>query len=128
MNQSAIFSKYYLATPVFGGLYFVTEVNLRISLPWDGNHLTYIYMAVCFVLGGLLIKKPLLLRVFTIFECSVNLLFLALSVYIPIVTVASDLENSEPIGLSIIGVIQFCLVACILLYGFYGNLHIKKNT
>lgn len=127
MGQT-FFSKYYLATPLFAALELYSGNSLRVRIPWEGEQYVYIYLAACFAIGGFFLRKPPHLNLFAIFESSINLMLLVLSVYVPIVMAGSDIENGVRAGPRAVDLIQFVLVGAVLLYGFYSNPLIARNA
>ena len=123
-----ILSKYYLATPAFMLVEWLAGLNLRVSIPWGGDLLTYLYMAACFVLGGFILKKPSYLNLFALIESSVNLFLLVLSVYLPIIAVTGGPGEAGTFTFGIAELIHFVIVGSILLYVFYSNPLMKNNV
>lgn len=122
-----LFKYYYLLTPIFFILDMYFGDNLRVELPWEVDYYAYIYMGVCFFLGGFLLKEELHLNIFAIVESSLNMLFLALSVFVPVVYRAADVENNN-FDFGVPEIIQFGVVSAVLLYGFYNNPFIKRKS
>jgi len=128
MIKGPILSKYYLATPVFILAELVAGMSLRVAIPWGGDYLIYLYMAVCFVLGGLVLKKQMHLNVFALLESSVNLFLLLLSVYLPVVALANNPQEAEAFKFGVVEIIHFGIVGSTLLYVFYNNPLFKENA
>jgi hypothetical protein len=126
MIKGQMLSKYYLATPVFILVELFVGMNFRVSIPWDGDYLIYLYLAICFILGGFILKKPNFLNLFALFESSVNLFLLLLSVYLPVFAMANRPEEAGAFKFGMVEVIHFAIVGAVLLYAFYSNPIIKK--
>ena len=126
--KTRVLSKYYLATPVFMLVEWLAGMDLRVSIPWGGELLTYLYMAVCFVLGGFILKNPGYLNLFALFESSVNLFLLVLSVYLPIIAVTGSPGEAGAFNFGIVELIHFVIVGSVLLYVFYSNPLMKKKA
>ena len=126
MNKTSILSKYFLISPLFILFELVLDLHIRVVLPWSGDYLTYIYLAVCFVFGVVL-KNQILLNLFALIESSVNIILLFKSVYIPVFTMAHNLDSADVIKIGIDNVIHFVIVGAVLLYAFYTNPLIKKS-
>lgn len=126
MIKDNLLSKYYLATPLFMLTEFVTSASLRVSIPWGGDYLLYLYMAVCFVIGGLVLTKQQQLNLFALVECSVNLFLLMLGFYLQIFIMARN--QGGGFNMDITDLIHLVIVGFVLLYTFYSNPIIKKKN
>jgi cytochrome c biogenesis factor len=126
MIKDNLLSKYYLATPLFMLAEFVAGASLRVSIPWGGDYLLYLYMAVCYVIGGLILTKKQQLNLFALIECSVNLFLLTLGFYLHIFIMARN--QGDGFNFDITDLIHLIIVGTVLLYTFYGNPIIKKKN
>lgn len=106
---------------------FVAGASLRVSIPWGEDYWLYLYMAVCFVVGGLVLSKQQQLHLFALIECSFNLFLLISSVYLPIFSMANRLDQTGGFNIEKSDLIHLVLVGAVLLYTFYHNPIIKKK-
>ncbi|HBH32539.1 MAG TPA: hypothetical protein DDX81_11710, partial [Desulfofustis sp.] len=83
---------YYYLTPIFILLYLFSNLNLRIVFPGDFPYLPYGYMIGCFIVGGFVLKSPIALSLFALFESAVNMLMLILSMLMPLWSVGNDID------------------------------------
>jgi len=127
MSKRHVLTKYYLATPVFLVIDLLLDQNYRVSIPWGADSFAYIYMALCFIVGGIILKNSSLLHYFTLIESSLNIFLLMLSVYLSIFALAGRSENGGPFTFGTEELIHFALVGSILLTTFYNNKLIRKK-
>ena len=128
MNKGNFISKYYLATPIFMLVELLIAPNVRVTIPWGESYFVYIYMGLCFGVGGFVLKKQTHINVFALFESSVNIFLLVLSIYLPIISIADNPESEVTFKFGVIEIVHFAIVAFTLLYVFYGNPLIRKNA
>lgn len=128
MIKVNILSKYYLLTPIFLLVELIWGMNLRVNLPWSGDYLIYLYMGICFVFGGFFLKKQAHLNIFALIESSVNIFMLFKSVYLPVFTMANNLDKAEGLKVGTDNIVHVIIVGFILLYAFYNNPLIKKKS
>lgn len=121
-----IFSLYYLITPLFLLIELVAGINIRVTLPWGSDFWVYIYLAACFVFGGFLLQKSFLQKYFALFESSFNILLLVMSIYVPLLY-WSDVPTETEFSLDKTSIVQFCIVAPMLLFSFYSNPLFKRK-
>jgi cytochrome c biogenesis factor len=126
MIKRNLLSKYYLATPIFMLIEFVAGASLRVSFPWGEDYMVYVYMTICFVIGGLVLTKQQHLNLFALVECSVNLFLLMLGFYLQIFIMAKN--QSGGYNIDITDLIHLVIVGGVLLYIFYSNPIIKKKN
>ena len=125
MIKGSLLTKYYLLTPVFVLIEFLVNANLRITIPMGGYY--FLYMGVCFAIGGFFIKSPIVLNFFALVESTVNLILLFKSVYLPIFFLSKLPESTDTHNFEMTDVIHFIMVGVVLLYAFYTNPLIKKK-
>ena len=127
MSKRHVLTKYYLATPLFLVIDLLLDQNYRVAIPWGADSLAYIYMILCFIVGGLILKNSSLLNVFTLIESSLNIFLLILSVYLSIFALAGRPEQSGAFRFGTQELIHFAVVGSMFLYSFYSNKLIKKG-
>jgi hypothetical protein len=104
---------------------FVVGASIRVSIPWGEDYMVYVYMTICFVLGGLVLTKQQQLNLFALVECSVNLFLLMLGFYLQIFVMARN--QGAGFNMDINDIIHLVIVGAVLLYTFYNNPIIKKK-
>jgi len=126
MIKGNLLSKYYLFTPIFMLIEFVVGASIRVSIPWGEDYMVYVYMTICFVIGGLLLTKQQQLNLFALVECTVNLFLLMLGFYLQIFVMARN--QGAGFNMDINDIIHLVMIGAVLLYTFYGNPIIKKKN
>lgn len=124
MDQHVRFLKYYyLLTPVFVLADIVFGVNLRISIPGGPEAIEYSYYAVCFISAFFVFKTALSAAIFSLAECVINILLLALSVMWPIIMLGHQVSSEAPstFTFGMPELIHFIIAGGVLIYAFHAN-------
>ena len=112
---------YYLATPVFFILYYVFDINLRIVIPGAADAWLFVYYTVCFLAGFFAFKSAVTGALFSLFESSINILLLLLSVLMPIYTIGNNPDGIGAAHFGLAELMHFLIAGSILLISFYRN-------
>lgn len=127
MIKGNLLSKYYLFTPIFLLVAIFADENIRVIIPSGEDYLLYLYMAGCFVIGGIFLKKSVHINLFALIESSVNLVLLFKSTYLPVFLMATNPEQAVAPKFEMTDIIHFVMVGVVLLYAFYTNPIIKNK-
>ena len=125
MKSETALKNYYYATPIFILLEWIIGANFRLYLPWDNDFLVYLYLTVCFIVGGYLLKKPSHISTFALVECSLNIILLSYTALTGSLFVALN-EATGKNEFSFFGVINYVIVTSVFLYSFYTNPIVKS--
>ena len=112
---------YYLATPVFFLLDYLLGINLRVSIPGGSEFWLNGYYVVCFFAAFIVFKHELTGALFSLMECSINILLLFLSVMVPVFNLGQDPLESSGFKFGVQEMIHFFIAGSVLLYSFYTN-------
>lgn len=128
MKKNELIRLYYFITPLFFAVDLLFGVNLRISIPVaESESFYYLYITACFVLGSFVFKSPLSSAWFGLAESSVNILFLMLSVMLPIFRLAGDLDAANLFSFGIQELLHFLIAGSVLILSFHLNPLIRGN-
>jgi hypothetical protein len=81
----------------------------------------YAYYLFCFFASFLVFNNPLTGALFSLFECSLNILLLILSIMLPIYYIGDNPLDGNSFNFGIAELIHFFLAGSVLLYSFYVN-------
>lgn len=114
---------YYLLTPVFALPEFLFDVEIRFAAPEAFQDYRYLYYGVCFLGAWFLFNNQLTASLFSLVECSINILLHILSILYPVMTMAATLDAGLQPKYRFDGfdLFHFGLVGVVLLYSFYSN-------
>ena len=112
---------YYFTTPIFFILYYYFDINLRISIPGAEDYWIYLYYLICFIASFFIFKNIIAGALFALVESSINILFLLMSVFIPIVNIGKNTTNINPVNFGTAELLHFFITGAILLYSFHSN-------
>lgn len=128
-NSTVLIKIYYWLSPVFILVYAIWGSDIRISIPNTSPSVHYIYLAACFVLPGLLIKRPTIRALFALAESALNIFLLLYGVFLRYLEQIEALSQGSG-TVSIMGstdFMHFALAAIVLGLGFYGNPLVKPR-
>lgn len=112
---------YYLMTPAFMLLDYGAGLKLRIVFPAEIGSYTILYYAICFIGGFFAFKQTLIAALFCLFESSINILLLLLSIFLPVLSPGQGDGDSPGYSFGGMDLIHFFIVGAVLLFGFYQN-------
>lgn len=129
---SKTLSFFYLGTPFFIGLDVVAHANIRVAALDEFPKLKMLYYFFCCVIGLLYLKNPLLASLATMFECSLSIILLTLSVFAPYYallrkaaeTTATTSGGPTDFRFSLL---NFAISSTVLLISFYRNPIFEKS-
>ena len=121
-DRGGFFAAYLLATPAFLIADMEFDIPFRVAA-LEGSDYRFLYYAGATLLGVAARLRPALAPWAGMFESSVNLLFLLLSILLPIWNLPDAvLSGSSAEGLlDMTGLSNAMLSGSVLLYGFYRN-------
>lgn len=126
-NRARLFAVYYLATPLFFVADALLGVNIRIAaLPDSGSRSAYYLFA--FACGVVCHWRPRIAPVIGVFESSLNVLLLVLSVMLPLLELQEAVFTDEPwvAPFSAMSLGNFILSGTVLVASFH--LHMANLT
>jgi hypothetical protein len=127
ISPTTILRFYYYITPIFYLLDSTWGQVFRIAGFGDPIHRLY-YYGFCLLCGMVCNLKSSSSALIAIFESSVNMLVLLLSVMIPIISVGNHIDgNLNSIGLAGQRLFNFLLTGSILICSFYISMQSSKN-
>lgn len=112
---------YYLATPLFLAVEYRWNVSIRVPLP-EQALLRYAYYGFCLACGVACFWKPRAAPLVALFESSLNIILLVLSVMAAVFALPGtimDAGRSIPSALTPGGMLNFCLSGAVWLFSFY---------
>lgn len=124
MKQNVQLLKYYyLLTPFFAAADILFDLNIRINIPGGHAAVEYVYYIICFFSSFIVFKTALSAALFSLVECIINILLLALSVMWPIITLGEKIDGSgtTQFNFGMPELIHFIIAGGVLLYSFYTN-------
>lgn len=130
MDQNIQFLKYYyLLTPLFAAADIILGINIRINIPGGHADIEYAYYLICFFSSFVVFKTALSAALFSLAECVINILLLALSVMWPIITAGKTINSAgtTQFNFGMPELIHFIIAGGVLLYSFYTNPLILKR-
>ena len=114
---------YYLATPVFVVIEYLFGLDIRLEIPGDNQLVTLVYYGICFLAGFVFFNNQFTAAIFSLLECSVNILLLLLSILWPIINLGNEINAgvATEFRFGVIELFHFLMVGGVLLVSFYLN-------
>ena len=122
MSKVHFFQYYYYLTPVFLVADFLWGQSFRVAGLNDPVY-RYYYYGFCLACAAFCYFTPRLSSLVTLFESSINMTILVLSIMLPIINVGNSLDaGGGEIGISTQRLINFIFVGSLICYSFYNSL------
>ncbi|WP_299976951.1 hypothetical protein [uncultured Pseudoteredinibacter sp.] len=129
MNSQTTIKIYYWLSPLFLISFALWGSDIRINIPGASPSLHYLYLAACFVVPSLLLKRPTMRALFALGESALNIFLLLYGVllrYLEYIDIAS--QGGQALTVMSRGdMLHFMMAAVILGMGFYGNPLVKEH-
>ena len=114
---------YYLATPVFVAIEYLFGLDIRLEVPGDSQLVSLVYYGICFLAGFVFFNNQFTAAIFSLLECSVNILLLLLSIMWPIINLGNEIDAgvTTEFRFGVVELLHFLMVGGVLLASFYLN-------
>lgn len=127
-GRHSVPSIYYYMTPLFIALDYFGGINIRVTVLDSTPHYKYLYYGFCIFCGIGMFVLPRCTPIVALFESTLNILLVVLTVYLPYLKMVRQFDNIldanwQPMNVfTIPHIINLILAGTIATFAFYGSL------
>ncbi|MBN2313457.1 MAG: hypothetical protein JXM79_05975 [Sedimentisphaerales bacterium] len=129
-RKHSITNLYYYITPLFILLDYLFGINIRVTVLDSMPHYKYVYYGFCIFCGVGMYILPRCTPIVALFESTLNILLVVLTVFLPYIKMVSQFDNIleadwQPMNVfTLPHIINLILAGTVATFAFYGSLRV----